>query len=99
MFLEWLPAVEGHGLKFFKKASSNRKGAVLFGDYHYIRQTEKGGGSVLEGCYYDRSYLRESEQDTLEKLCTGFEGKTRIDLRSGLRKFAKSRETLKTTIS
>ena len=78
MFLEWLPAVEGHGLKFFKKASSNRKGAVLFGDYHYIRQTEKGGGSVLEGCHYDRSYLRESEQATLEKLCTGFEGKTRI---------------------
>ncbi len=50
----------------------------------------QGGVSVLEGCYYDRSYLSESEQATLEKLCTVFEGKTLIDLRSILRKFTKA---------
>ena len=51
----------------------------------------QGGVIVAEGCYYDRSYLSESEQVTLESLCLVLEGKRLADLRSILRKFAKPR--------
>lgn len=55
-------------------------------------ETRRGryGGCVrvMDGCYSDRRYLSESEQSTLEAICTILDGKRLADVRSILRKFA-----------
>ncbi len=53
-----------------------------------IRGRHGGGIRVMDGCYSDRRYLTESEQSTLECLCTVLEGQKLKDVRSILRKFA-----------
>lgn len=53
-----------------------------------IRGRHGGGIRVMDGCYSDRRYLTESEQSTLEALCTILEGQKLSDVRAILRKFA-----------
>ena len=63
---------------------------VLTHPIETVRGRHGGGIRVMDGCYSDRRYLTESEQSTLELLCTVLDGQKLKDVRSILRKFAKT---------